>query len=236
VAEDPYVYPTTNVLRNRFGLRDAGELDRRERDASALRLVELHARPLAGGYDLAHLQAFHRHIFGDVWPWAGEIRTVAIAKNDSMFALPAYIEPYLSGVLAELPHEGFLHGQTQDRIAERLTHYLAEINAAHPFREGNGRTQRAFISQLAADAGYHIAWERLTQQRNLETSIAAMRGDNAPLRQALDELLSSDQRPRRPNPTAASFPQAAKAATQVSHTTPHRAAGHNRGESRGPER
>jgi hypothetical protein len=75
-----------------------------------------------------------------VWPWAGELRTVAIAKDDTMFALPARIATYLSDVLARLPREGDLRGLPADRLADRLTYYLAEINAVHPFREGNGRT------------------------------------------------------------------------------------------------
>ena len=117
MAEDPYVYPGTNVLRNRFGLRDAGELERRERDASYARLLQLAAEPLPGRYDLAHLQAFHRHIFGDVWPWAGELRTVTIAKENTMFALPAHIAPYLSDVLAGLPRENFLRGLPPRQLA-----------------------------------------------------------------------------------------------------------------------
>ena len=146
MLEDPYVYPGTSVLRNRFGVRDAGELARRERDASCAEILALLDSPLPGRYDLAHLQAFHRRIFGGVYEWAGELRSVAIAKVD-LFALPMHIAPYLSGVLAQLPGERFLKGMPADRLADRLAHYLAEINAVHPFREGNGRTQRALIGR-----------------------------------------------------------------------------------------
>ena len=185
MAEDPYVYPGINVLRNHFGLRDPAALAQRERNASTIRLWELRARPLAGGYDLPHLQAFHRHIFGDVYPWAGELRTVAIGKDNTMFALPDRIAPYLSDVLAAVPRENYLRGLPPDRLADRLTYYLAEINAVHPFREGNGRAQRAFIDQLSAEAGHHLAWDRLSPDRNVATAIAAMRGDLTPLREAL---------------------------------------------------
>ena len=189
MAEDPYVYPGTNVLRNHFGLRDPTELSRRERNASAWRAWELRARPLPGRYDLAHLKAFHRHIFGDVYPWAGELRTVAIAKENTMFALPGRIEPYLSGVLDALPREHHLRGLPADRLADRLAYYLGEINAAHPFREGNGRAQRAFIHQLAAERGYHLAWERLSPDRNVAAAVEAMRGNDSPLREAIAEVM-----------------------------------------------
>ena len=189
MPDDPYVYPGTSVLRNRFGVRDGTELARREHDASSAQILALLVEPLPGRYDLAHLQAFHRQIFGDVYEWAGELRTVAIAKADTMFALPGRIGPYLSDVLAEFPRENYLCGLPAGRCADRLTYYLAEINAAHPFREGNGRTQRAFVGQLAEQAGYRLAWEKLTPERNVETAVAAMRGDSAPLRQALGELI-----------------------------------------------
>lgn len=190
MAEDPYVYPGTSVLRKNFDLRDPVELAHRERDASTIRLWELRARPLRGRYDLAHLQAFHRHIFGDVWPWAGQLRTVAISKDNTTFALPNRIAPYLSGVLDALPGENHLRGLPAGQLTHRLAYYLAEINAVHPFREGNGRTQRAFIRQLAADAGYHIAWDRLAPDRNVATAVAAMSGDLTPLRDALAAVMT----------------------------------------------
>ena len=71
MAEEPYVYPGTQVLRNHFAIHDPDELARRENDASTARQLELQARPLPGRYDLPHLQAFHRHIFGDLYPWGG---------------------------------------------------------------------------------------------------------------------------------------------------------------------
>jgi cell filamentation protein len=185
--QDPYVYPGTAVLRNRFDIRDADVLQRRENDASALRIYQLAVEPLEGRYDFDHLTAMHERIFGDVYPWAGEVRSVAIAKGD-LFALPQHIKPYLSEVLAQLPSEDFLRGADQDHIVDRLTYYLAEINSTHPFREGNGRTQRSFIAQLAGQAGYVMDWSRLDPHHNITVSRAAHRGNNAPLRAALADL------------------------------------------------
>jgi cell filamentation protein len=76
----PYVYPGTNVLRNHFGIRDATELAEREAAHSAIRIAELERRFIPGDYDTAHLRAVHRKIFGDLYPWAGELRTVKVAK------------------------------------------------------------------------------------------------------------------------------------------------------------
>jgi len=186
---DPYVYPGTSTLRNRYGLRDADQLALREAVITTARTIELGARPLTGGYDLPHLQAFHRHIFGDVYAWAGQLRTVPIAKGD-LFALPEHIDPYLSSVLAQLPAERYLHELGREAALDRLTYYLAEINATHPFRDGNGRAQRAFIRQLAHQAGYRLDWQGLDPAGNVEASRAAHRGENAPLRAMLDQLLT----------------------------------------------
>jgi cell filamentation protein len=149
----------------------------------------LDRNPLPGNYDLGHLSAFHRRIFGDIYEWAGELRTVAIAKDDSVFALPEHIEAYLAGVFDALAGEEHLRGLARGAFLDRITHYRAELNAAHPFREGNGRTQRGFLGQLAQDVGYRLAWQRLERGRNIEAARASHRGENAPLHELLDELL-----------------------------------------------
>jgi len=186
---DPYVYPGTRCLQNRLGIRDPRELALLEGEQTSILIAQLELTRLPGRYDLAHLRAFHRRIFGDIYAWAGEPRTVAIAKDESVFALPEHIEAYLTGVFAELAGADHLRGLARQVFLEQITHYHAELNAAHPFREGNGRAQRAFLGQLARDAGYRLAWQRLERERNIEAARASHRGDNAPLLELLDELL-----------------------------------------------
>jgi cell filamentation protein len=89
--DDPYVYPGTSVLRNHFEIRDAAELAELEAAISAGRIAQLEREFISGDYDTAHLEAVHRKIFGDLYPWAGELRTVKIAKGESMFALPQHV-------------------------------------------------------------------------------------------------------------------------------------------------
>jgi len=191
VPTDPYAYPGTSCLRNRAGIRDPSQLEQFEAEQTTIVLAQLQREPLSGRYDLSHLSAFHRRIFGDVYDWAGELRTVRLAKEQSVFALPEHIEPYLTRVLSDLAEEHFLRGLPRQGFVERLTHYYAELNAVHPFREGNGRTLRAFMGQLAREAGYHVAWERLDARRNVDASEASIRGDNGALRQMLDELIEN---------------------------------------------
>lgn len=86
---DPYRYPGTSILRNRLNLRDQAQLDAFEALITAHRAEE----PLPSGrLGAAHYSAIHRHLFQDVFAWAGRLRTVRIAKGDSMFCYPEHIE------------------------------------------------------------------------------------------------------------------------------------------------
>lgn len=186
---DPYVYPGTSVLRNLAALKDVNALADHEAQASTLRLAQLARLTLSGLYDLSHLQAFHRFIFQDIYSWAGELRSVPLAKPGSMFALPEHVKSYSVEVLHQLAHERHLRDLSRDEFAARLTHYYAEINAVHPFREGNGRAQRAFLRQLALDAGHTLAWEHLESKTLIHASQRSFMGDNLPLRNLIERVL-----------------------------------------------
>jgi cell filamentation protein len=188
MPDDPYADPATGVLRNKLGLSTAAALVSAEREITHAALILLRETPVRPAYDLAHLCEVHRRIFGDIYNWAGQVRTVAIAKG-SMFCLPQYIEPSAAEIFRQLRNENFLRGLDRDTFIDRLTYYLGEVNAVHPFREGNGRTQRAFFEQLTDDVGFTLAWQRLDAGRNIAASAAIMRGDAAPMRKMLDELL-----------------------------------------------
>jgi cell filamentation protein len=155
-SDDPYLDPASGVLRNVFGLTDQDECDQAETRLSTMRVEQLAYAPMPGLYDLAHLQAFHRRIFGDFYPWAGEIRRVDIGKV-AMFAAWRQIESYGQWLFTELKKERYLRDLDRDPFLDRFTYYYVEVNALHPFREGNGRTQRAFFRQLAREAGWRVA-------------------------------------------------------------------------------
>lgn len=87
-----------------------------------------------------------------------------------------------------------LRGLSRDQFAQRLTHYYAEINAVHPFREGNGRAQRAFLRQLALDAGHTLAWEHLEAQLLVDASQRSFHGDNHLMRDLIEKVLDLPDR------------------------------------------
>jgi cell filamentation protein len=192
-VSDPYCYPGTEVLRNVLDISDATELQRVEFEHSFVRLIELAARPLPGRYDLEHLQAFHRHIFQDVYPWAGELRTVDIAKGGEHFARAQYIRGGAANVFEVLAARNYLRDLGHRDFVARAAELLGDVNALHPFREGNGRAQRAYLTQLARDAGWNIDWRHVTADQNLEASIASLAGDNVPFEQLLAVAVTAHQ-------------------------------------------
>ena len=189
MSGDPYLDPRSGVFRNRLGLTDRAELAIAEKQFAAMRFNQLKRRRLPGQYDLEHLRVFHWTIFQDVYPWAGQLRTVLIVKAGASFCLPHQIVDTAADVFARLADDRYLRGRDRDAFLDGLTALLTEINALHPFREGNGRTQRAFLSQVARDAGYRLRWEHIDRDANIDAARAAADGDLAPMRALLDPVV-----------------------------------------------
>jgi len=169
---DPYTYPGTDVLCNIAGIRDWRRLADFEANSTFTRLVELQAKGLKGKFDVAHLRAIHKYIFQDVFDWAGEFRTVNISKGGNFFGAASFVGPALEDVLQKLPRENYLRQLDAENLARRAGYYLGEINAVHPFREGNGRTQREYIRQLGLQAEYRIDWGRITRDQMIDDHVS----------------------------------------------------------------
>jgi cell filamentation protein len=168
---DPHFDYTHGILKNLPGFTTQAKLDRFETAEGAEALVRLQVSPIKGSFNSAHLKEIHRRIFQSIYPWAGEFRQVNIRRSASyFFAVVQFLEQSLDGTLAKLASEDRLKGLAVDDFSSRSAYYLGELNAIHPFREGNGRTQREFIRQLATEAGYRINWGRVTREQMYEAS------------------------------------------------------------------
>ena len=173
MPDDPYVYPGTSVLTNIPGIRDARELARVEYELTWARRQELHANPVRGDFDLAHLQEIHRRLFQDLFEWAGRLRTVVISRGSSTFFASADFsraDEYTFGHLREGP---LLRGEPMGdgTFVEHASELLSRINYLHPFREGNGRAQRAFIDQVASVSGRVMSWRNVSATDHTRASI-----------------------------------------------------------------
>lgn len=169
MPDELYCYPGSNILKNKMGIRDLERLHEMERKLTMLRILELLDNPVRGAFDLKHLQAIHAYIFQDVYDWAGELRKIDIAKGN-MFCNAMFLSGQAEEIFGKLKAEDYLHGLDEDNFAVRLAYYFSEINALHPFREGNGRSQREFIRCLALHNGYVINFVNADKDEMLEAS------------------------------------------------------------------
>ena len=192
-ADDTYCYLGTDVLRNKADITNAEDLDAYEGELSTLRSIEILENPIAGQFDLAHLQRIHLALFQDVYDWAGKIRTVDISRGNSRFANVRFIESAANDIFTKLAHENWLKGLDTNTLSKRLAHYLSEINALHPFREGNGRVQRIFISQLSESAGYQLDYSDLEQEQIYQAMELAFNGNESILANLILERLEKSQ-------------------------------------------
>jgi cell filamentation protein len=175
---DPYAYPGSTVLRNRLGLTDSARLDRAERWLVTQRAAE--GLP-PGRFGLAHLRAIHRHLFQDIYDWAGELRTVEIAKDGHQFQFRRFIVTGMQDIHQRLVRAAFLRGLSRAKFATAAGRIMGDVNYVHPFREGNGRTQLFYLEQLAGRAGHPIDLARLEPRGWLAASRASHAGDYDPM-------------------------------------------------------
>ena len=178
VEPDPYCYPDSAVLKNKAGLETAEALEAFETAMTFARSEE----PLPRGrLSASHYRAVHHHLFQDVYAWAGTFRTVRLAKSTSAFCYPENIAGEMAALFAWLRREEFLRRRSAGEFAKGAAHFLSELNAIHPFREGNGRTQLTFLALLADRAGHPLDLDRLDPQATLDAMIASFKGDERPL-------------------------------------------------------
>jgi cell filamentation protein len=187
MSDEAYCYPPDfTVLRNRFGIRDADALDVVERFYVARRQRQ---HLPSGDFDLTHLRALHHHLFQDVYDWAGEIRTVEISKAGHQFQFRRFIETGMTDVHRRLAARHFLRGLPAEDFAREAGEILGDVNYAHPFREGNGRTQLVYLKQLAAQAGHRLDLRRLDKDAWMEASREAHLGQYDAMRSCIAAAL-----------------------------------------------
>jgi cell filamentation protein len=189
-ANDPHSEPGNTCPRNSLGITDYSQLEPIESVYALKRAAQLEKAGITGSFDPTHLRAIHKYLFQDVFPWAGEFRVVNISKGSSTFGPALHIAAALADTLAKLHAESLLTGLSPQAFATRAAFYLGEINAIHPFREGNGRAQRELIRQLALNAGHPLSWAGFTQPEMTNASIFSHTlGDNAQLAAIIERAL-----------------------------------------------
>ena len=183
-----YCYKNSDVLINKLNIVDEQIFYKVERLYSGLRQSELLNKPLEGKLDFDHLKAIHHYLFQDLFYWAGKIRTVAIAKGN-LFCLPQYIETYAKDIFSRLKKDNYFQGTSNEEFIDGITNLLADINALHPFREGNGRAQREFIRYVGLKNGYGFDWSKVSAEENIAASYESANGNNEKLRSIISNII-----------------------------------------------
>lgn len=164
---DPYVYPGTTVLRNKADLTDHDMWQAFELDASLARMAELEHTPVQGNFDFHHMNAIHRHLFQDVYEWAGQPRIINIEKRYP-HCIHEAIQTEGDKLYTKLADDDHLKWLNRGPFVEKFTDYWGDVNAVHAYREGNTRAQQAFFSQLAENAGWPLDFQSIDYDRFIE--------------------------------------------------------------------
>ena len=145
------------ALENKLGLTSTAELDRAEERISKKKAAQLFDRKLLDTFDVgtfAGLTAIHKYLFEDIYDFAGELRTVNIAKGNFRFAPLMYLQAALENI-DKMPQSNF------DEIIEKYV----EMNVAHPFREGNGRSTRIWLDHILKNKiGKVVDWSKVDKE------------------------------------------------------------------------
>lgn len=174
VDQDPYIDKETGILRNIPGFDSEEELENFEKIIYQAHMPEAYSLIAAKDkFNLKVWQEIHQICFGEVYDWAGELRTVRIEKTPTVFAYPEHIETEAAKLFSAI-NEKLANGSlTREEAAE----YYAELNVIHPFREGNGRTQRIIFSEILKRIGYRVDYSLIEQDELITALIKAYQGD-----------------------------------------------------------
>jgi cell filamentation protein len=186
-SDDPYCWPNTSTLRNKLNITDLIKLQSVESDAVRAR-ADIGLPP--GRFSITHYRACHRWLFGDIYDWAGNYRTVRLAKGRSVFCFPEHIVGQIQALFRDLKAGGYLKQKSRVEFVSRAAWFWSELNAIHPFREGNGRTQTLFLANMALAGGWYLDLTRLKPEPTIAAMIASFKaGTGQPLEALLDGLI-----------------------------------------------
>ena len=159
---DPYLYDDADVLKNLLDIKGAKILEQAEADITGIRLLDVDDKVEEKQFDLSRLLAIHKHIFGDVYEWAGIIRNISMVKGERVlggdtvrYAQPDDIEKECAAVLKKL-NETDWSALGVYETAETFSRLIAELWQVHLFREGNTRTTITFATQFAEAHGFRM--------------------------------------------------------------------------------
>ncbi len=185
-------YPGTTCLVNKLGIQD--ELALAETEAAVVlgKASLLDQQPIPGVFDFDHYKRIHQFLFCDLYDWAGQIRTINLSKKGTAFVPAAEIESCAVACfkrLAEFSGEDMSHRE----LAEEVADFYHTVNMLHPFREGNGRTQRIFFTQWIRSLGYDFDLSSVDPDAFMIATIYAAQGVMDQLADFFEQMIEQPQ-------------------------------------------
>lgn len=169
-----------DILENKLGITDPNALKQLEEEIVSFRTAEIFSSFHVEAFDFECLKEIHRRLFSDLYEFAGQVRFVDMKRGDNAvpFCYIQFIEPEQTRIFGKLRQDGEFIGLERGAFIKKLAWLASELNALHPFRDGNGRAIRCFLVLLAANAGYEMDYSRVTKEELIEADIKAFCGDN----------------------------------------------------------
>ena len=169
-------YEGTTCLVNKFGIKNEKQLSEIEADITFAKTSKLEEIPLKGNFDLEHYKSIHKFLFEDLYSWAGELRKINISKKGTNFANADELEYLCTECFQILKENNYYRNTDFDSFVENIVDLYCTLNILHPFREGNGRTERIFISQLIRFNGYDIDFSDIDTDYLMFATIQSAQG------------------------------------------------------------
>ena len=168
-------YEGTTCLINKLGIQDEKQLAEIEAQITFAKAVMLEETPIEGNFGFDHFKKIHEFLFCDLYDWAGAIRNVNISKKRTKFLPFDSIEEIAAKCFAKI-EKGWLENLTFSEFARRIAEFYNDVNYIHPFREGNGRTERIYFTQLILSLGYDIKFSDIDTSELMIATIQASQG------------------------------------------------------------
>lgn len=204
-----YTLPDGLTLKNKLGATNHEELEIAETRCVIDRLSDFRlGEGPAGNFDAAHLKAIHQYLFQDVYEWAGHTRGESVRLSDGTMAIEPVLrkvegKPFADGPLIateldriarDLQSANHLSSLNREAFANQAADLMVALNRVHPFREGNGRTQRVFMEALAEEAGHMLDFSVVSRERMIQASIAGHEGGDPNMMRRLFTEISDPER------------------------------------------
>lgn len=168
-------YEGTTCLVNKLDIRDEKKLSEIEAQITFAKAVMLEETPIDDDFSFEQFKKIHEFLLCDLYEWAGQVRTVDISKKRTKFLDAASIESIGTKCFAKVK-DGYFENLSFDEFVKRIAEFYNDVNYIHPFREGNGRTQRIYFTQLIRHYGYDINFADVDTDEFMIATIQASSG------------------------------------------------------------